>query len=117
MTAWLLCQHCQHPYDWHRLAGNSQTLDLTDQETPFPCLGFDPTIEGFGSGHACDCPDLVRAAGNRAPTPAEINIARAWVTRYRWTNERDATAAYEHALELLVFANARPPVRRPGGKR
>jgi hypothetical protein len=115
-THWLLCHRCQHPYDWHRF-DDARVLTLTDPKTPFRCLGFDPAIDNADSGHACDCADLVRDAVSREPTPAEVNIARAWVVRHRWTDVRDAQAAYEHALSLLVFANARPPVRRPGGKR
>lgn len=107
---------CRHPYDWHR-PDDSRDLDLTDPKTPFRCLGFDPSFGGPGSGHACDCPDLVRAAPAREPTDAEKNIARAWVVRHRWTDDRDAEVEYRHALDLLVFANARPPRRRPGNGR
>ena len=47
----------------------------------------------------------------REPTQAERNIARAWVARHRWTNTRDADVEYEHALAILVFGNARPPLK------
>lgn len=48
---------------------------------------------------------------SREATQAEKNIARAWVARHRWTNTRDADVEYEHALAILVFGNARPPLK------
>jgi hypothetical protein len=48
---------------------------------------------------------------HRLATRAEMNIARAWVVAHRWTNPRDVEAEYLHALALLVFANARPPLK------
>jgi hypothetical protein len=113
MTHWLLCRRCQHPYDWHRF-DDARVLELTDPKTPFRCLGFDPAVDNFDSGHTCDCPDLIRDPVSRLPTPAEVNIARAWVVAHHWTDIRDATAELKHALELLVFANARPPRRHSG---
>jgi hypothetical protein len=47
----------------------------------------------------------------REPTQAEKNIARAWVERHRFTNPKDAEVEYEHALSILVFGNARPPLK------
>jgi hypothetical protein len=60
-----------------------------------------------------DLSDWIFTLGNpphREPTEAEKNIARAWVDRHRWVDPLDAVVEYEHALSLLVFANARPPL-------
>jgi hypothetical protein len=49
----------------------------------------------------------------REATQAERNIAGAWAAQHRWTNPRDEKVEYEHALAILVFANARPPLKNP----
>lgn len=41
----------------------------------------------------------------RKPTAHERNVAHAWVAKHRWTNKKDATVEYEHALSILIFAS------------
>lgn len=112
-----VCLRCHHPYDWHC---PDDSLDPADLATPFPCLGYDPSADGQLPLFGCFCPDMLRYAQDDEPltplaprdaTQAEMNIARAWVARHRWTNPRDAEGEYEHALAILVFGNARPPRR------
>lgn len=55
-------------------------------------------------------------ANLREPTQAECNIARAWVDRHRFTHAQDAEVEYAHALAILVFGNARPPLKGKKGQ-
>lgn len=108
------CWRCKHPYAWH------QPLDMTDLDPIYPsqfrCYGHDPDVEGLRRGCQPDCPerdpDWVPPLKARDATQAEMNIARAWVARHRWTNPADSEAEYEHALSILVFGNARPPLKK-----
>lgn len=47
----------------------------------------------------------------RDATQAEKSIARAWVGKHRWANPAEAEVEYQHALTILVFGNARPPLK------
>jgi hypothetical protein len=52
----------------------------------------------------------------RSATPAERAIAKAWVDRFQWSDAWDEEAAFAYVLAILVFGNARPPLKNRRGR-
>lgn len=106
------CWRCHHPYAWHRPIDLSDLDPLDPCATPFRCFGHDPDVNGPRRGCLPDCPERdpewVPPLAPREATKAERCIAASWVQRHEYGSTGATQQEYEHALSVLVFANARP---------